>query len=75
MPVHLLINGIDSNWRLPADTDVEGLRGELLTAMVQRSVAEVRVEMHDDPRATTTLLVNCATLVTAAVVRTPEPTL
>jgi hypothetical protein len=75
VPIHLLVNGIESNWRLPADTDVERLHGELLTAIAQRSVAEVRVEMNDDPRMTTILLVNGATVVTAAVVTTPEPTL
>lgn len=61
-------------WELPLDTDTAAVRENVLGAMSHGDVVEVVVEVPADThhgRTTTPLLVNGATLVTAAVIEVP----
>lgn len=61
-------------WALPLDTDVAAVRENVLSAMSRGDVVEVVVDIPADThhgRTTTPLLVNGATLVTAAVIEAP----
>jgi hypothetical protein len=71
MPKHLSLSAESThNWRLPADTDVDGLRNRLRTAMEKGQVIDVQVEMNNDPRATAPVLINGNNLL---VYDLPEP--
>ena len=73
MGKHLLL-GAESmmNWRLPAETDLDDLRSEIESAMLQSRPTVISVEMHDDPRTVGKLILNGRVLATAAAVELPE---
>lgn len=74
MGKHLLLGTETAqNWRLPAETDLEALHDEIEDAMSQGTVLRVTVELQDDPRGRTTLLLNGRTLLAATAVELPEP--
>lgn len=73
MAKHLVLGtGTTVNWRLPADTDIQVLEQELVSAMVQGRPVTVDVEMQDTPLTTGTLILNGRSLASAALVELPE---
>jgi hypothetical protein len=62
-----------TNYRLPADTELETLVQEIDDAMTQRSSLVVEVEMEDEPLSHPSLILNCAQIDSVLVGETPEP--
>jgi hypothetical protein len=70
---HLILDpGSTTNWRLPAETDLDGLRAEIKDAMRTEAVYEVAVEMGNDPRQRGILVLNGRTLTHAGVIELPD---
>ena len=70
---HLLINGVATNWRLPAETDVDALHERIRSAMREGAVIEVEGELGDAPLERTSMLLNGRAIATANVVELSEP--
>lgn len=64
-----------SNYRLPADTDLETLSQEIDEAMTQKSSLVIEVEMEDEPLSRPSLVLNCALIDSVLIGEMPEPDL
>ena len=62
-----------SNYRLPADTDLETLSQEIDEAMTQKSSLVIEVEMEDEPLSRPSLVLNCALIDSVLIGETREP--
>jgi hypothetical protein len=62
-----------SNYRLPADTDLETLSQEIDEAMTQKTSLVIEVEMEDEPLSHPSLVLNCALIDSVLIGDTPEP--
>jgi hypothetical protein len=62
-----------SNYRLPADTDLETLSQEIDEAMTQKTSLVIEVEMEDEPLSRPSLVLNCALIDSVLIGDTPEP--
>lgn len=68
MAAYLILNGMSGgSWRLPAGTDLDELRAQVAAVMRTGKVIEVTVEMNNDPRQRTQVLVNGRALAQAVV--------
>jgi hypothetical protein len=62
-----------SNYRLPAETDLETLSQEIDEAMTQKTSLVIEVEMEDEPLSHPSLVLNCALIDSVLIGDTPEP--
>ena len=62
-----------TNYRLPADTDLDGLTRQIGESMTERSSLLVEIEMEDEPLSRPNLVLNCALIDSVLIGETPEP--
>jgi hypothetical protein len=62
-----------ANYRLPADTDINGLITDLVEILGHGGSLTVTVEMSDDPRNVAFVVINGSTVRHVLVGETPEP--
>jgi len=60
------------NYRLPADTDLTALATTIEQAMGEAKAVTVRVELEDDPRGNSLVVINGGTVHSVLLGETPE---